>query len=186
MVCKNLDEKLSEYAKDREYIYTRYADDLTFSTNNKKITEEEILEIKEIIREERFIVNEKKVKVRRQSSHQEVTGLTVNKKLSVRRRYIRTIRAILHDWEINGIDNATAKYFANYYKTRHTNCFVHSVRGKIEYVGMVMGKYDSVYLRYLMKYYKLLSKEGKNYHSHSYKVKEKVTIPETVGVDPFA
>jgi len=168
MVCKNLDEKLTEYSENNGYTYTRYADDLTFSTNKQKISEEEILEIKEMIRSEKFIVNEKKVKLSRQSTHQQVTGLTVNEKLSVRRRYIRTIRAILHDWEINGIDEATTKYFDKYYKTRNTKCFIHSVRGKIGYIGWVMGKYDSVYLRYLMKYYKLLSKEGKNYHSHFY------------------
>lgn len=166
MVCKNLDEKLSEFAQKNNYTYTRYADDLTFSTNKNEITKEEIRTIREIVNEEGLTVNEDKIKIKRQSTHQEVTGLTVNKKLNVRRSYLKNVRAVLHDWKVNGIETTIQKYAKKYPRNRQARCFVHSIRGKIEYIGMVRGKDDRVYLKLLTDYYKLLSSEDKNFHYH--------------------
>nr|WP_236966881.1 reverse transcriptase family protein [Mannheimia varigena] len=81
LLANQLDIKLSNLAEDNNLIYTRYADDLAFSSNEnlsklqiKKINHH----IMEIIRTENFIVNKDKISISRQGSRKQVLGLIVN------------------------------------------------------------------------------------------------------------
>ena len=105
LICEILDHRLLKIAKKYKLDYTRYADDLTFSTNDKKFlglqTEfyEEIS--KEIIRAG-FKINEKKKRLQLRDSRQVVTGLVVNKKINVNRIYYKETRAMAHQLYITG------------------------------------------------------------------------------------
>ena len=85
---------------------------------------------------------------------QEVTGLTVNEKPNVRRKYVRQIRAMLHAWRRYGLA-AAEQEFRTVYDKRHRGpfkepaLFKQVVKGKIEFLGMVKGKCDPIYLRFL-------------------------------------
>lgn len=127
MVMRGIDEKLS---KIKNYIYSRYADDITFSTNhyNKHEGSQFIFEIKTILSQFGFDLNDKKTKIMGRSERQLVTGLVVNEKVNVRREYIRNIRSSLHN--IN--KNTTLK-----------ECL--SIEGKIDFIGYVRGLNDSIY-----------------------------------------
>lgn len=97
MICQALDMHLWSVAKGYKLDYTRYADDLTFSTNNKYFLEREnhfLHAVKREIMRAGFTINEKKTRLLFRDSRQEVTGLVVNKKLSVNRQYIRDTRAM--------------------------------------------------------------------------------------------
>ena len=88
LICNIFDVRISKLAKKYRLDYTRYVDDLTFSTNNK-----EFLNIKNIFFEELekeiinagFNINKRKTRVQYRVSRQEVTGIVVNKKLHVSR-----------------------------------------------------------------------------------------------------
>ena len=70
-------------AKKYRVDYSRYADDLTFSTNMKTFNndaEKFIKELERIIMRSGFLINEKKTRLCFKDSRQEVTGLVVNKK----------------------------------------------------------------------------------------------------------
>lgn len=99
IVCRNLDLLLSGAIKclGFEILYTRYADDLIFSSNDDKIYRI-IPIIKKLVTKFGFIVNEKKVKVLKSHQRQTVTGLVVNcpGKTSVRRRTRMNLRAYMH------------------------------------------------------------------------------------------
>ena len=99
IVCRNLDLLLSGAIKclGFEISYTRYADDLIFSSNDDKIYRI-IPIIKKLVTKFGFIVNEKKVKVLKSHQRQTVTGLVVNcpGKTSVRRRTRMNLRAYMH------------------------------------------------------------------------------------------
>ncbi|MFH1159514.1 MAG: reverse transcriptase family protein [bacterium] len=95
-VCRELDEQLSMLAETSELVYTRYAYDLTFSSN-LPFTPAMIARIRKIISDNGFQVNEKKVRLRSRHSRQVVTGITVNEKPNIPQCYIRNLRAILHD-----------------------------------------------------------------------------------------
>lgn len=104
LCCLNLDDELTNFCSTNGFSYSRYADDLSFSTD-VKITAEQITAIKEIIRKHDFTVNENKVYLRSSNVRQTVTGITVNEKLNVKRELIKKTRAMLHDLKTNGLEN---------------------------------------------------------------------------------
>jgi RNA-directed DNA polymerase len=162
IVFDKIDKELFEYAGKSGFTYTRYADDLTFSTNQTFIDQSFVDGIQLIIGRYHFKLNEFKTKIKRWTIPLEVTGIIVNDRLNVRRKYLKSIRAILHCWGKDGIQKTQEKYFEKYYKKRPTTSFVHSVRGKIEFVGMVRGKNDKLYRSFLDKYNELLVKQKNN------------------------
>lgn len=105
LICQVLDMHLLKIAKNYKLDYTRYADDLTFSTNNRNFLdsyENFIKEITAAILKAGFTVNEKKTRLLYRDSRQEVTGLVVNKKISVNRTYIRNTKAMAHQLYTTG------------------------------------------------------------------------------------
>lgn len=97
IVCKHLDMVLYGIANKFGLTYTRYADDLIFSSNDDTIYGV-IPIIKSTIVKFGLVVNEKKVKVLKKHQRQTVTGLVVNAdgKTSVRRKKRMNLRAFMH------------------------------------------------------------------------------------------
>jgi RNA-directed DNA polymerase len=93
----SLDVRLSGLARAFGAVYTRYADDLTFSGPSEFSTSlrDFIPLVKQIIRRERFRWNGSKNKVRRACSSLVVTGVVVNEKPNVRRRDFDRLKAVL-------------------------------------------------------------------------------------------
>ncbi len=105
MICNIFDMRLLHLAKKYKLDYTRYADDLSFSTNNKKFVECEEKFFEELaleITRAGFAINSKKTRVQYKDSHQEVTGIVVNKKLNVDRKYYKMTRAMAYELYKNG------------------------------------------------------------------------------------
>ena len=105
MICNIMDIRILKIAKKYRLDYTRYADDLTFSTNNKYFLNDydKFLEdIKNIIHRSGFELNSKKTRLLFSNSRQEVTGLVVNKKINVARDYYKNTRAMAHSLYKNG------------------------------------------------------------------------------------
>ncbi len=97
LICKILDIRLLKLAHEYKLDYTRYADDLTFSTNNKAFLgkKNDFLEsITTEIKRAGFSINEKKTRIQVKDSKQVVTGLVVNKKINIDRNYYRETRAM--------------------------------------------------------------------------------------------
>lgn len=105
LVCQVLDMHLLSFAKRYRLDYTRYADDITFSTNDKAFLEtwdSFYAELEKMIRKAGFSLNEKKTRITYRDSKQVVTGLVVNKKISVDHAYCRKVRAMAHSLYTNG------------------------------------------------------------------------------------
>jgi RNA-directed DNA polymerase len=170
-----MDSQLQWLAKDCKSTYTRYADDITFSTTLPKFpnklayvltgqdTEKVFIgnRLLAIIHENGFEVNEQKIRLQVKGNHQEVTGLTTNLFPNVNRKYVRQVRAMLYAWAKFGLESAENEYFEKYLlKSRsplkETLKFQKVLRGKIEFIGMVKGKEDSIYQKYINQY-KILS-----------------------------
>jgi len=73
-----------------------------------------------------------------------VTGIVVNEKVNLSRKYYRDLRALLHDWDKNGIEVAVANHYniQGIPDKRLINGFYHSVLGKIKYLEYVRGLRD--------------------------------------------
>lgn len=97
LICNIFDMRLSKVAKKYRLNYTRYADDLTFSTNDAQFLNIQASffdELETEIINAGFKINEKKTRIQYRDSRQEVTGIIVNKKLHVNRDYYKRTRAM--------------------------------------------------------------------------------------------
>jgi RNA-directed DNA polymerase len=161
MICFELDRKLSKIAAKNNFIYSRYADDLTFSTNDKDIANNVKNEIINTVESEDFNIKHEKTKFKGKHRRQLITGIIVNEKLSVKKSYKKKIRAILHNWEISGIQYSKIKYLTKYFINDKKNLmkFLHSLKGKIEFIGFVQGRTNSEFLRLLNKYHFLCDRD---------------------------
>jgi RNA-directed DNA polymerase len=107
MLAHILDVRLVRLAKAHRATYSRYADDLTFSTNQKAFPlalavsatasgSEWTLgtELVGVIERSGFRVNASKTRMQVRASRQMVTGLTVNTKVNIPQDYWRSVRAM--------------------------------------------------------------------------------------------
>ena len=103
LITRILDYRIVKIAKKYRFIYSRYADDMTFSTNrelnsNKLRASKELdnflTELEEVIISSGFEINPNKTRLSNNMQRQEVTGLVVNKKINVKREYIKNTRAM--------------------------------------------------------------------------------------------
>lgn len=93
IVCVALDCRLSGLAQRYGLTYTRYADDITFCSDHNVYREEGTFwkTLQSIISESGFTINSKKTRVLRPWQRQEVTGVTVNNKCNISRKYIKNL-----------------------------------------------------------------------------------------------
>jgi len=145
-VCYNLDTDLQNFSQENRLLYTRYADDLTFSSNTV-IQYDSILDIILLIKKNGFEINDKKLHLQSSNRKQTVTGLTVNEKVNVDRKLLKKIRAMLHDLSINGIDTATQRHFQlkSSVSPELRKHFIRRLAGYINFVGQVRGENDVIY-----------------------------------------
>jgi RNA-directed DNA polymerase len=162
IVCQRLDKKLSGLAHKHGAQYTRYADDITFSSMHNIYEENSeflklnkgyrsfIKDMVNIIEEQRFSINPKKTRLQKSVYRQEVTGLVVNEKVNVRRRYIKQIRHWLYLWERYGYVQAEA-IFKNKYRAdkghvkKGEPSLQNVLDGKLLFLKMVKGDGDKTY-----------------------------------------
>lgn len=161
LICRRLDNRLLGFAKDNHLTYTRYADDITFSSNlvdlpenlgrvqdGKFVLSNELLSI--IENENGFFVNIDKIHLETREERQKVTGLLVNEKVNVPRHYIRQVRAMLHAWKKYGIHAASREHYSRYKIMQVSDPearFSLEIQGKINYIGDIRGKDDPIYAR---------------------------------------
>lgn len=129
LITRILDFRIVRIAKKYRFTYTRYADDLTFSTNrqllsNKLLTHNElenfVSDVKNTVISSGFEVNEKKTRLSNSQQRQEVTGLVVNKKVNVKKEYIKNTRAMAFnlykdgkfeiDGELGNLEQLTGRF----------------------------------------------------------------------------
>ena len=100
LICSILDRRIALIARKYKVFYTRYADDLTFSTNDKHFDEKQeqfLVELSKEIQKSGFKINDNKTRFIRNNRRQEVTGLVVNDRVNIKREYYKTTRAIVHN-----------------------------------------------------------------------------------------
>jgi hypothetical protein len=104
LICRKLDKRMSGIAKSLDFIYTRYADDMSFSANSYHNINKMLYWVKGITKEEGFILHPKKTRIMKKGSRQEVTGVVVNKKPSISQKELKNFRALLYQIEKDGIE----------------------------------------------------------------------------------
>jgi hypothetical protein len=137
------DEALKKIAEDSGFVYTRYADDITLSTDKdfpkEELTDDSgnvyvkseidnvITKMSEILSSHGFRLNTRKTKVMRTPARQFMLGMVVNEKPDLLRRKREILKCILHNMSQNSIATEAAK-------TGRTEMqFLDWVKGQINY-----------------------------------------------------
>jgi hypothetical protein len=166
ILCKKLDRRLNGLAKRFGATYTRYADDITFSSPHNIYNDEDFKkELERIIAEDNLLkvngkqveigpqlkINTDKTRLQKAGYRQEATGLIVNEKVNVRRRYVKQIRMWLYYWEKYGYEKAEQifkrDYIADKGHVKNINAhLVNVIDGKLMFLKMVKGAEDDTYI----------------------------------------
>ena len=96
-IVHRMDRRLAGLASHLGFDYSRYADDLAFSGNDRRRVGRILKATKRIVESEGFALRTEKTRVARQGSRQRVTGVTVNETLGLSRVERRRLRAMLHE-----------------------------------------------------------------------------------------
>lgn len=98
LVFTPIDEKIKTLCNKKLVNYSRYADDLTFSSDNKQILINMISSISHVLFQYGFLLNKKKTRIRSGKHRITVTGLIINSgKPTVGQSVKRDIRAKLYN-----------------------------------------------------------------------------------------
>lgn len=107
ILCRRLDYRLTGLAKKYGFNYTRYVDDITFSTQADSVENAAITSILKysrlIVKDENFTLHPDKLRVMKKGVRQEVTGIVVNEKTGVPKKTLKRFRALLFQIEKDGI-----------------------------------------------------------------------------------
>ncbi|MYB76112.1 MAG: RNA-directed DNA polymerase [Chloroflexi bacterium] len=96
------DEFMLSYCHTEKVSYSRYADDITISGNNRSAIEDALAMAKtKLLVEYGLRLNMAKTRIASKHGQQKVTGLVVNERISPPRVYRRRVRAIFHKARLN-------------------------------------------------------------------------------------
>jgi hypothetical protein len=161
LLCSGLDSRLATLAKNHGCFYTRYADDITFSSNRRSfprvLAEVEFddgatvtvagRELLALVEEEGFELNHSKTRLLTPNDRQEVCGVVCNQKLNVLPKLRRQVRAALHAWRKFGLAEAQREWDEKF-NYRKATSFEQSLRGKIEFIRHIRGPSDPVFIKF--------------------------------------
>jgi RNA-directed DNA polymerase len=159
MIALRLDNALISFCRAHKLTYTRYADDISMSTNlpefplavatvepSKLITLSDRL--KDIFAANGFSVNFDKVRLSSGNVKKMVTGLVVNDHVTVNKIYVKKIKAMLHAWKKFGYVAASDTYFSKFSRATAAageKSFRQVVGGKIEFVRHIREDHEPLY-----------------------------------------
>ncbi|MCZ0964435.1 TIR domain-containing anti-phage reverse transcriptase [Paracoccus benzoatiresistens] len=156
LVANNLDRRLIEIASANRLKYTRYADDITFSSSRREVPASLVrgweplngersvdlsAQLNAAFKSSGFSINNQKTRISFKRERQEVTGLVVNSRANIQRRDISRLRMVLHSARKFGASEAAKLWIGAEAKPEH---FWNFLCGWLSYVRQVRGKDDSV------------------------------------------
>ena len=139
LFCRELDEELGEIARKYELIYTRYADDMTFSGD--KELEFLIPLVEDMLRKYGFSINEEKTRIG--NNHKMVTGLLLEENtMKIPKHFKRKLKQEIYYCKKYGV-------FSHLQNTGETNRvnFREYLYGKAYYIKMVEPKTGEKFLK---------------------------------------
>lgn len=156
MICVGLDQALANLVSRRNCTYSRYADDISFSSNDREFPPELATvgpalrgeglilgdALVQAVEQKGFRINRAKSRLQHRHMRQEVTGLTVNIVPNVNRRFLDEVRGALHAWEIYGYSNAQQVFerrasYRQRFPGNEPPALSQVLRGKIEFIRSV-------------------------------------------------
>ena len=128
IILYEFDEQLGQWCLERGITYTRYCDDMTFSGTFEptEVIQFARLELGKL----GFLLNEQKTRIQRSGQQQIVTGIVVNKKMSIPTSYRHKLRQELYYCKKFGIQGHLNKIGLNVSEDTYRS----QLLGKVNYV----------------------------------------------------
>lgn len=146
--CRDLDQLLHQFSQDMLWVYTRYADDMSFSSH-APIDADRIDSLRGIIRSEGFEVNERKVKVYGPADPKIVTGLLVADQVGLAPDYLPKVEE-----EIRTLQNVLlVQNEQGELSTKWVEQYKRQVVGRINFAGFVLKRNHEKYIALKDAYY---------------------------------
>lgn len=181
MIMLRLDNKLMSLCESNRLEYSRYADDITISAKGRAIPAKmayrsiDIISGKEVIKlgpvldnlvkENGFLVNDRKTNLIGSHLQMRVTGIVVNKKTNLRKDEIKALRTIIKNIEsATNISDGLMNFYNRHFKKRHekndadVSYAKRYLRGRFYYLRFIKGDFDPTYRR-LAKRYKAIDED---------------------------
>ena len=137
IVCYKLDVRIESYCNKRDIVYTRYADDLAFSSDNRDSLRKIYGMIKKIIEDEGFEVNGYKTIFMTPKGHKELLGVTINDgNIKAPRQMKKLVRSMIHRSIVTGD-----------YSIKSVVC------GYVSYIDSIEKGYKKKIKKYISKFY---------------------------------
>lgn len=146
--CRDLDDQLQQISADLGWVYTRYADDMSFSSN-APIDANAIDLIRTTIRKDGFEVNERKKKLFGPDDPKIVTGLLVAAQVTLAPEYLPKLEAEIQQLKTILLAQNEAGELA----TRWVETQKKQVMGRINFAGFVLKRSDDRYIEVKNSYY---------------------------------
>ncbi len=162
LICRNLDFKLFKFAHSQRAMYTRFADDISFSSQKDIFDDLFEQNLSNIIVGEGFQINEDKVWKRDQNNRQTVTGLVVNKKVNVTRQFKKDLRYLIKIFHRDKGSGSAQLWLEKYYRKKHryggnTPKIERIIEGKLSFLKMVVGKNAKSFRTLELKYHNAIN-----------------------------
>lgn len=137
IICRNLDFRIAGYCNRRDIAFTRYADDMTFSSDNRMVLKSIYGTIKKILASEGFELNENKTIFLSPRCRKRVLGITVND------NYIRAPKEMKRDVRAMIYNSFLTKDYSSNYK----------IKGYISYINSIESNYTEKVKMYIRRLY---------------------------------
>ncbi|PFC23503.1 reverse transcriptase [Bacillus cereus] len=148
LILRKFDKKIYTYCRRKAIRYTRYADDLSFSGKFNK--HHLISRVENELSKLKLKLNTKKIRILRSHQQQIITGIVVNEKIQVSKKYRKLIRQEVYYINKYGLDNhLSVKYNLEGIDDLKKNAYLKSLIGKAEYV-LFINKNDKEMPEYIM------------------------------------
>lgn len=137
LICRQLDYRIKKLCSQRDVLFSRYADDLIFSCNNKATLKKMKRTVSKIVVSEKFVENVEKTKLLTPANRKTITGVTITDDgLKAPKKMKKKVRHMIHAAIVTG----------NY---EH----VEQIRGYIAYIKSIEENYENKMLCYIKKFY---------------------------------
>jgi RNA-directed DNA polymerase len=152
------------YAADHKLVFTRYADDLSFSSK-QDITPEHVEAISTIIQEAGFAVNPEKVKIFGEADTKIVTGLVIAEKVELAPDFLTNLsQEISQLHHIMTIQNQQGEL-----TTTWVEQFKLQIRGRLNFAGFVLGRRNAPYQQLKDAFYTAINPPEEEFCSISWR-----------------
>lgn len=152
LASRELDESLMMLSETHDWVFTRYADDMSFSAK-QIITYEQVGAVKTVIKASSFTVNEKKIKLFGPDDDKIVTGLLLKEKVELAADYLESLEKdiiqLKNTMEVQNFQGEISSRWVEQYKLL--------IRGRLNFAGFVLGKRNPEYIRLKDAYYEAIN-----------------------------